>query len=226
MEMPSMANRKGRSSLNALVHGAYAKDLVLPGEDQEEFKALLREFVRDLQPEGAVQESVVLEIVRLNWQKRRWERAYRKKFIVSPTEARLVELGFELVDNIDAAIKKVTISYSVLSDKATIAKDLAEGPLLEMGATVQKKLLLGLFELRSAADEIIFPKGRAPPLDDPDWMERLLAISGLFDARIDKALARLVGLKEYKRLYGPKRQEAEVLDQASLIPGPDPVGAK
>jgi hypothetical protein len=57
-------------------------------------------------------------------------------------------------------------------------------------------------------------------------MERLLAISGLFDARIDKALARLVGLKEYKRLYGPKRQEAEVLDQASLIPGPDPVGAK
>ena len=62
---------KSTMSKNALVHGVYASDVLLPGESVEDFTNLYAAIRSDLNPEGTLEEEAVLDIVRLHWLKRR-----------------------------------------------------------------------------------------------------------------------------------------------------------
>jgi hypothetical protein len=56
---------------NAMRHGAYAKDRILPGENLEDFIALLNGLRLELAPQGTMQDENVSEIAELQWKKRR-----------------------------------------------------------------------------------------------------------------------------------------------------------
>lgn len=55
------------SSFNALRHGLYARDVVLPGEDRGAFDKLLENLGAELNPKGTIEEGFVRRIADIWW---------------------------------------------------------------------------------------------------------------------------------------------------------------
>jgi hypothetical protein len=68
---PVTPEGKARSSRNATKHGMNSKDVVLPGESQEEFDALLGSYVQHHLPAGDIERSLVFEMAAARWRLRR-----------------------------------------------------------------------------------------------------------------------------------------------------------
>ena len=86
-------SKKSPVEKNALKHGLYSKDVVLPWEDQKEFDELHREYREEFNPEGAVEEDLVGHIVRLQWLKGRWWRHHHRQFTSDPIAEDLESLA-------------------------------------------------------------------------------------------------------------------------------------
>jgi hypothetical protein len=61
---------------NALRHGAFAKELVILAENQEDFDELHNSCIKELKPSGRMEGEVVLAIAKYMWRKRRIERLF------------------------------------------------------------------------------------------------------------------------------------------------------
>jgi hypothetical protein len=72
---PRTAEGKARSSRNAVTHGLFCQDAVLPGESQEQFDALRLEFLQRLCPQDLLELSLVDRIVLATWKLRRLQEA-------------------------------------------------------------------------------------------------------------------------------------------------------
>jgi hypothetical protein len=70
--------------LNALVHGVYAKDLVLPWESEEDFTKLYQAYHEEFNVEGASEEEALLDVVVCDWQQRRAAKAAQMGFEGDP----------------------------------------------------------------------------------------------------------------------------------------------
>ena len=64
-----------RACLNRLLHGLRASTPVLPGEDPNEFEALMRRVTDDLQPQGVLEEFMAERVAVGMWRLHRAERA-------------------------------------------------------------------------------------------------------------------------------------------------------
>jgi hypothetical protein len=104
-----MSKPNGKKSTgNALVHGVYSSELVLPWESEGEVEELHAQFREDFNPEGASQEEVVLEITHLHLLKRRARRGAQlnrrrlpplKKFSPGPVATSWEELQEHMLGN-------------------------------------------------------------------------------------------------------------------------------
>jgi hypothetical protein len=72
---PRTPGGKAYSSLNALVHGAFALAAVIPGESAEALAALRSALWKDLAPQGALEEVLVHRIASCIWRLARATRA-------------------------------------------------------------------------------------------------------------------------------------------------------
>ena len=82
---------------NALRHGLYASDIVLPWEDEADFTALLEEFVKEYQPQGPTEHELVIDIARLRWLKRRIMRSAQQRFhadAIANRDGKVAKSGF------------------------------------------------------------------------------------------------------------------------------------
>ena len=70
-----MARKPGGKN-NAITHGAYAKDLILPGESVREFNLLHRDLIEEWKPIGTLEEDTVLTLAQGIWLKRRVDRLF------------------------------------------------------------------------------------------------------------------------------------------------------
>lgn len=70
---PRSLKGKAISSMNAVKHGAYAKTKILPHEDASERKRLEREIYKALQPDNAVEESLVDQMTDCLWTAERFK---------------------------------------------------------------------------------------------------------------------------------------------------------
>ena len=70
------SNSKNNSRHNAIKHGAFAKELVILGENKDDFDELHQSCVKELKPSGRMEEEVVLAIAKYMWRKRRIERLF------------------------------------------------------------------------------------------------------------------------------------------------------
>jgi hypothetical protein len=57
--------------LNALTHGVYSREAVLPGEAAEDYDTLLTEFIGELKPVGPAELACVSQIADATWRLRR-----------------------------------------------------------------------------------------------------------------------------------------------------------
>jgi hypothetical protein len=68
---PKSVEGKQVTRMNALKHGLQAEHVVIPGEDPEEFEALLRSLENDWQPVGARERLLVERIAYCTWRLQR-----------------------------------------------------------------------------------------------------------------------------------------------------------
>jgi hypothetical protein len=139
------------ASKNALIHGVYSSDVLLPDESEEHFDELYQALRRDLNPESPLEEEAVLDIVRFHWLKRRAIKAAKGEFHEGT----------------------MMMGVDEMLDRCKIKKGLRER--LPIERTYQ-----------------------------PADLERVIKLEAMIDARIEKGLARLARIKEFRRLYGQK----------------------
>jgi hypothetical protein len=60
---------KRSRSRNALVHGLYAKDVLLPWDCREDFEKLHEDLKAEFSPRGRAEEEAVLDLAILHWHK-------------------------------------------------------------------------------------------------------------------------------------------------------------
>jgi hypothetical protein len=71
LQRSSNLSSKKHGNKNALSHGVYSKDIVLPFESQSEFDALVDAFRDEWQPCGRSEEEAVFDLAYAAWLKRR-----------------------------------------------------------------------------------------------------------------------------------------------------------
>jgi hypothetical protein len=71
---PKSPEARSLVSANALKTGAYAMQVVLPGEDAEQFEQLQRQLMEDFDPVGLAESAMVHDLAVLSWKKLRIDR--------------------------------------------------------------------------------------------------------------------------------------------------------
>ena len=66
---PQSDGGKKVSSRNAIKTGAYSKAVILPGEDESEYRELEAQFIRDFAPRDIAEGAMVRELTVLTWKK-------------------------------------------------------------------------------------------------------------------------------------------------------------
>ncbi len=201
-----------------IVHGLYAKDFLLPWDDRAEFAKLHAELKKEFFPSGASEEECVFELTLLHWKKHTLLRLQtatvaRDRFTdeIVATEKKswsgirraLREKGREegsLVRELETSVANAVAEVQRLGKKLSKDLDFEEveklTPLLCAGIELATKSLLPLLEqVRLLPDaEGAFDKNYLL-----DALEKIVRLETMIDARISKVLARLVGLKEFKK---------------------------
>ena len=68
---PKTYEGKARVSQNARKHGLTARDLIVPDDQRDEFNQLLAEHTEEVQPAGAIEQTIFDQLVRAAWDLRR-----------------------------------------------------------------------------------------------------------------------------------------------------------
>jgi hypothetical protein len=211
------------SKKNALAHGIYGKDILLPWESRKDFEKLLADLRDEFRPEGRMENEIVFDLAHFRWQKYRIHQmyiaaAYSDPFVSDLVDARQKSWAGMRSHLMMKSINRRTISeienelfLEQAKESAKIfAKAMREGNLVN-SEIVQGKALLDVGKNFTAP---LIEALEAHPSDEdslrrtysPEYLEPIIRLEAMIDARIDKAMARLVSLKEYKRMtanYSP-----------------------
>ena len=263
------ADKENPTKNNALKHGCYSKDIVLPWENADEFNDQFQQYRDEFNPQGAFEESIVAEIAELQWLKRRQRHHYFMSASCDPLAQELEHAARQGADGIEAYLrdymagsrdhlkrsKKQYFSSREISartkklsadeevKKATKEWVVAQGhdssnnytaaPEEEQRRTSEHvKCAIRNATERLEQQELTeqLATGSISPIVDrlveqsemirasqiilervyrPDDMDSYLKRSGSLDAKIQKAMARLVHAKEFQLRYGKKTVVAE-----------------
>jgi hypothetical protein len=204
---------------NALAHGIYAKDILLPRESRKEFEKLLADLQDDFRPVGRTQNDIVFDLAHLRWQKYRVHKMRIAAAHGDPFVSDLVKAGQKSWPGMRSHLRTNSINeraMSKLMDKMfladaeksaeTLVQALHGGKLVDSQIRhakgyhdVMKNFTIPLIEAyeanqRSSAEDSL------RRTYSPEYLERIIRLEATIDARIDKALARLVNLQEYERM--------------------------
>jgi hypothetical protein len=122
---PVSADGKAKSSRNAVKFGIFSKDLLLPGESQEDFDALLNALLDEHKPAGHLEAGMIERLAVTMWRQQRLLKAERATILLQQRS----ELASKMVN--DALIEKIrpsalTDTIAELTgggDKASLIRD-------------------------------------------------------------------------------------------------------
>jgi len=199
-----------KGSQNALRHGIYSSEIVLLGEREEDFIALLNEFQSELNPGTALEEEAVLDLARLHWLKRRAIKAAKRQFRHQEPGQNLPENRIQVVRSISdvervlgrllKAVHKLQTTISVTSG---VSEDI-ESCTRDCGHAINDVADYKI-HFRDVINALTFRNEQSMDYTyEPADLERLVKVEALIDTRIEKILARIARIKEFGRLYGHK----------------------
>ena len=118
---PVSAAGKQISSKNAQKHGILSRELILPGEREEEFQALLGQLQSELRPLGTLENTIVERIAIAIWRQRRLVRAETAKTQLRQlkqhelqADSRFGTLGIKMI-HIDAGVPRKELGGNTTS---------------------------------------------------------------------------------------------------------------
>jgi hypothetical protein len=142
-----MSNSK--SSKNALSHGAYSSDVILPWENAQDFKELHEGLQEEYLPSGRSEEEDVFDLACLRWKKRRLNVAFQVAARRDAHFSKLVDAGQRegwdgIIDYIantshdsDASIRELLKAYSQAAKSAYAVVSKETEKMLAADATNQ-----------------------------------------------------------------------------------------
>jgi hypothetical protein len=210
--------KKKRRNGNALQHGLYAKDILLPWDSQEDFERLVADLNAELSPHGRAEEEAVLDLAVLHHQKHTLWRMRLTAVLRDPYTNDILETKAKswrgirkrlraaakdmrtLQGMTEAGISELQSQIQRMERKLEKASDREEVKILEDKIAASRRLFaeqgVSLVQTLNAGPnaEQAFDKAYVP-----ECMENLIRLEAAVDARIAKVLGRLVALKEFKR---------------------------
>ena len=228
---------KRSCSRNALVHGLYAKDVLLPWDSKEDFEKLHEDLKAEFSPHGRAEEEAVLDLATLHWQKHTLWRMRQVAVLKDPFTGDILETERKSWSGIRKRLRSAAKDERTLVgglESGTAAQLLAQITRLQkqMGATsdteevkrVEEKMIAVLRVLNDYVLPLLERLRQGPNAEQAfdkaysvDSLEKVIRLEAAVDARIGKVLARLVGLKEFKRTPAAgaaameRRQPSELL---------------
>jgi hypothetical protein len=216
-----------RGNKNALTHGVYSEDLVLPWESEEDLRKLYEALKEEYQPEGCSEEHALLSIAKFMWLQRRANNMALLQFQAGMPEAchdtpwrailhyqrETPQRVEELTQGAESMIKEITETITNFRTRSNSAPtNTAQGKqtqsefaqlAAEVGRIddcVQKKIMPAIKNLVSQVEQqtSLFSKAY-----DPDQIERQVAIDAAMETRVEKALWRFTAIKEFKKIRAP-----------------------
>lgn len=137
---PQTDEGKKIASQNALKAGAYSNTLILPGEDESQFRQIEDQFIRDFRPEDMAELAMVRDLAVLAWKKIRLENL-ELRFTLARLDAPLsysdkINTEYLSSDQVEASIPYLLDYTDELKNKAVPTLDYAKH-LQARGATVE-----------------------------------------------------------------------------------------
>jgi hypothetical protein len=138
---PRTDEGKRIASGNALKTGAYSNTLVLPGEDESQFRQIEDQFIRDFHPEDMAEIAMVRDLAVLAWKKIRLENL-ELRFTLARLNAPLEyfdknETKFLSSHRVESNLHRLPSYTSEVRNEALLAKAYAEN-LQVKGATFEE----------------------------------------------------------------------------------------
>jgi hypothetical protein len=213
---------KSQSSKNAVTHGLYASEVVLPEESQKEFDDLLEAYRDEYCPHGISEHATVDELAILHWKRRRLETGLQQA---------LQELKLCRVDTSDELVEQIRSAQMLQLEPVKQIAASVQGQKLDQ-ATAQAGLIIEVEKLNAALKEysIRFHElassrrlAQQQMFEDivqahlPDILERELKIQAEIDRRTEKLLKRLAIIKTYKGFVS-KPANANQIEAAATKP--------
>lgn len=137
---PRSDEGKRIASQNALKAGAYSNTLILPGEDESQFRQIEDQFVRDFRPEDMAEIAMVRDLAVLAWKKIRLENL-ELRFTLARFDAPLsysekINTEYLSSDRVESSIPYLPNYTAELKNEAMPALDYAK-QLQVRGATIE-----------------------------------------------------------------------------------------
>jgi hypothetical protein len=204
---------------NALIHGVYARDVILPFESREDLEVLHAELRLELRPSGRLEEEIVWDLAHLRWQKRRMEKMWAAAAYNDPFVGALIRTGKKSYSGIRKDLRHKAKSFCDVTEEvdrccvqliATAKKtagDLLSGNLEKSDFNDAEKRLQGIKSLiEGSLLPLMLTLEQGPSAEkalrrtySPEYLERILKLEQQFDSREASLLSKLVRMQEYKK---------------------------
>jgi hypothetical protein len=207
-------NSKNDRRHNALKHGAFAKELVILGENRNDFDELHQSCIKELKPSGRMEEEVVLAIAKYMWRKRRIERLFidEANWLQEHPDAPELRAVSQFNEHFIQKGARCSVIWNLVAllpehYRAAIRKEF-KCPSTEYDDEWIDQIKKFIVDLHAAA-----ALGALSSLEDPssvgktaakvrELSAKQIALEDRLDMMIDKALKRLATLKTFKQVVG------------------------
>ena len=213
--MSKISNRIAKKQ-NALKHGVYSREIMLPGEKWSDYEALRKAHYDEFVPDGVMEECLVDDLIKLRWRKRRMDQY---------DQIRLRQRAAQLQENNDMsrhrmnlktfaaefsnatsveAVEQILFLLSPLYANTIIGRlprEMFEDPT-KWGPAIGKYLSSFKSE-EPLEDEALFAE-----LVDPDLMEKEISRSIRLEEAIDRKIKRIFQVKAAKQIFPNMRKIA------------------
>ena len=229
---------------NALSHGVYSSEVVLPWENEQQFNDLHQALREEYYPDGVSEDAAVFELASLYWKRRRLTIGTQLAFHGQPDADALAEAGNDGWKGVARYLKKTSgdgdrfcdgvraLANSHTAALKTVLDEISQSirdESKQKDPAVLEKLTSLFNEINGIGKEAVAPLLRMIETYDvdqkiaerayrPDLMENELKIRAHIDRQIAKAMDSLVRAKEYKKYYG--RVAIEAQSTKVVIAGP------
>jgi hypothetical protein len=133
--MNEIEKDKSRSR-NALVHGLYAKDVLLPWDSKDDFEKLHADLRAEFMPNGRAEEETVLDLTFLYWRKQTLWRMWQTAVIKDKFTRDILETNRKSWSGIRKRLRSAAWSERTLLGKV----DAQQGKILSQIARLRKEI--------------------------------------------------------------------------------------
>jgi hypothetical protein len=226
-----MAKARGKKQ-NALKHGAYSREPMLPGEKIRDYEVLRAELNEEWAPEGPTERGLVDRLVALYWRKQRLERyehlslqqqldQIHQKNEVNRHRQNLKNLGIEF-----GAASSIEVVERILSRLSPFYTDMIIGwvPRETCQDPAQWGKAISAHLSRMQPEDQLEGPAKFIAIVNPDSLEHELARSDRVDESIDRTIKRLMQVKTAKQVFPNMRRTAKAdpkLINVTLLANPN-----